>query len=247
MSELASESLKLNVTIVSLTARALLGRRRVWLLLPMPVLLIGLTVIGRVSGQPITDWGPAVFGQLGFAVVLPLTALIVGSSVLGLEIEDGTITHLLTKPLPRKEIILAKLAVATAVGVVSVAIPLAIAGAIAGSAQLAVGVGIGAALGAFAYTAVFLALSLATRRPVAVGLVYIILWENLLTRFIDGAKVLSIREYAASLAEAMGSSGWLPSHVAVAAAVIMGVVVTVAGTVLATVRLRSFSLAGETS
>ena len=247
MSKLASESLRLNLTIVNISARALLGRRRVWLLVPMPALLIGLALIGHFSGEQITEWGPVVFDQLGFAVILPLTALIVGSSVLGLEIEDGTITHLLTKPLPRREIILAKLAVAGAVSTAATAIPLAIAGAIVGSARLAVGLGLGATLGAIAYTTVFLALSLMTRRPVGVGLVYIILWENLLTRFVDGTRVLSIREYAASFAEWIGASGWLPSHLGVGTAVVLGAVITVAGTAAATARLRSFSLAGETS
>ena len=47
---------------------------------------------------------------LGLAVVLPVIALIVGTGVLGSEIDDGTIVHILTKPLPRRDIILAKLA-----------------------------------------------------------------------------------------------------------------------------------------
>lgn len=237
----------MNLTIVSLTARALLGRRRVWLLLPMPALLIGLAIIGRLSGEPIETWGSAVFHQLGIAVILPLTALVVGGSVLGLEIEDGTITHLLTKPLPRKDIILAKLAVAATVSTAATAVPLAAAGTITGSASLAVGLGIGAALGAIAYTAVFLAVSLMTRRPVGVGLVYIILWENLLTRFIDGTRVLSIREYAASVANRIAATNWLPANLSALTAVILAAVVTVAATALATARLRSFSLAGETS
>lgn len=237
----------MNLTIASLTARALLGRRRVWLLLPMPVLLIGLTLIGNYSDEPASEWGPVVFGQLGLAVILPLTALIVGSSVLGLEIEDGTITHLLTKPLPRKEIILAKLAVAATVTTAATALPLIVAGAIAGSASLAVGLGLGAALGALTYTTVFLALSLMTRRPVAVGLVYIILWENLLTRFIDGTRVLSIREYAATLAEEVASTTWLPANLTLPTALTLSALITTAATITAITRLRSFSLAGETS
>jgi len=77
-----------------MTFRALLGRRRILLLLPMPVLLlIGLSLIVRAQGADVFTWGPIVLGQLGIGVILPLTALIVGSSVLGLEIEDGTITH----------------------------------------------------------------------------------------------------------------------------------------------------------
>jgi ABC-2 type transport system permease protein len=237
----------MNLTIARITARALLGRKRALLLLPMPALLIGLALIGNLSDEPIGEWGPIVFGQLGIGVILPLTALIVGSSVLGLEIEDGTITHLLTKPLPRQEIVLAKLAVAWAVTTVAAAVPLAVAGAVTGSASLAVGLGVGAAVSALAYSAVFLALSLTTRRPVAVGLVYIILWENLLTTFVGGTRVLSIREYGGSIAEGVAATGWLPTHLGPVVAVILAASVAVVATVGATARLRSFSLSGETS
>jgi ABC-2 type transport system permease protein len=237
----------MNRTIVTISARALLGRRRVLLLLPMPVLLIGLTLLARISHTPISDWGPVVFGQLGLGVILPLTALIVGSSVLGLEIEDGTITHLLTKPLPRHEIVLAKLAVAGTVTAAATAIPIAAASAITGSTRLAVGLGCGAVLGALAYSAVFLALSLTTRRPVAIGLVYIILWENLLTSYLSGTRVLSIREYAASLADTIATTGWLPTHLPAITALTLAAAITTGATITATARLRSFSLTGETS
>jgi ABC-2 type transport system permease protein len=237
----------MNLTIATITVRALLGRRRVLLLLPMPLMLIGLTLIARGSGVAIEHWGPVVFAELGLGVILPLTALIVGSSVLGLEIEDGTITHLLTKPLPRQEIVLAKLAVAWAVTTVAAAVPLAAAGAVAGSARLAVGLGCGAAIAALAYSALFLALSLVTRRPVAVGLVYIMLWEGLLTNFVSGTRVLSVREYAASLADGIGGSGLLNANLPTVAAAALAAAVVVAGTAAATARLRSFALTGETS
>ncbi|HET9139065.1 ABC transporter permease [Actinophytocola sp.] len=237
----------MNLTIATLTARALFGRRRVLLLVPMPALLITLTLIARSTPADLDDWGPIVFGQLGLAVVLPLTALIIGSSVLGLEIEDGTITYLLTKPLPRHEIVLSKLAVAWGVTTLAAAVPIAVAGLLTGSAALAAGLAIGATVAALAYSAVFLALSLLTRRPVAVGLVYIILWENLLTNFIGGTRVLSIRQYAASIAEWIADTRWLPANLAPATALILAALIAVAATAGATTRLRSFSLAGETS
>jgi ABC-2 type transport system permease protein len=124
---------------------------------------------------------------------------------------------------------------------------LAAAGAVTGSASLAAGLGIGALVSALAYSAVFLMLSLSSRRPVAVGLVYIILWENLLTTFVGGTRVLSIREYGASIAEGIGGTGWLPAHLGSTTAVILAVVVAAVATIGATLRLRSFSLAGETS
>lgn len=237
----------MNLTIMRITTRALLGRRRALLLLPMPALLIGLTLFGLASPVSISDWGPVVFSDLGLAVILPLTALIVGSSVLGLEIEDGTITHLLTKPLPRSEIVLAKLVVAWLVTVVAAAVPLAVSGLVAGEPRLALGLGLGGAVAALAYSAVFLALSLITRRPVAVGLIYIVLWENLLTKFVSGTRVLSIRQYAASLADEVGGTGLLHASLSTVVAVVLAATIVVAGTYAATARLRSFALTGETS
>lgn len=237
----------MNLTIMTLTVRALLGRRRALLLLPMPVLLIGLTLIATMARSPVDHWGLVVFGHLGLGVILPLTALIVGSSVLGLEIEDGTITHLLTKPLPRSEIILSKLAVAWAVTAVATAVPLLVAGLIGGSPALGVGLFFGALVGALAYSSVFLALSVITKRPVAFGLVYIMLWENLLVEFVSGAKVLSVQQYSAVLADGLAGSTLLGGTMSTIAAAILAAAFIVAGTTLATSRLRSFSLAGETS
>ncbi|XVS61019.1 ABC transporter permease [Actinosynnema sp. CA-299493] len=237
----------MNPTIIRLTARALLGRRRVLLLLPMPIILIGLTLLAVTSEERETpsDWGPLVFANLGLAVLLPLTALIIGSSALGLEIDDGTITHLITKPLPRSEIILSKLLVAWLVTTVATAVPLAVAALIAGSGPLAVGLVVGTALGALAYSALFLALSVMTKRPVAVGLVYIVLWENLLVSFVDGARVFSIRQHATAIADAIGDTPLISSTMSVPTAVVMASVFVVVGTVGATRRLRSFALTGE--
>ncbi|MET0135623.1 MAG: ABC transporter permease subunit [Kibdelosporangium sp.] len=238
----------MNLTIAGLTARALLGRRRILLLLPMPALLVGLTLIGTLSGDSPESWAPIVLGDMGLGVILPLTALIVGSSVLGLEIEDGTITHILAKPLPRSEIIVAKLVVAWGVTAVATAVPLAVAGLIVGSGTLAFGLLLGTLVGALAYTAFFLALSLMSRRPVAVGLIYIMLWENLLVKFVAGARVLSIQQYSVSLADGLaGDTSLLTSNLTTVTAGILAAVFIALGTVVATARLRSFALTGETS
>jgi ABC-2 type transport system permease protein len=237
----------MNPTIVHLTARALLGRRRVLLLLPMPVVLIGLTLLGRTAPVPASDWGPTVFGGLGLGVILPLTALIIGSSVLGLEIEDGTITHLLTKPLPRSEIILSKLAVAWTVTTLATAVPLAAAGLIAGSPSLAVGLIVGDTIGALAYSASFVALSLITRRPVAIGLIYIVLWENLLASFVSGTRIFSIHHQTTSLTNAVAHSELIQSTLPTVTAALMAAAFTIVATSIATARLRSFALTGDTA
>ena len=45
-------------------------------------------------------------------VVLPLIALVFGTAALGMELEDGTGVHLLTKPVERWQIIVVKTLVA---------------------------------------------------------------------------------------------------------------------------------------
>ncbi|MBX6356534.1 MAG: ABC transporter permease [Micromonosporaceae bacterium] len=237
----------MNPTIAWITARGLFGRRRFLLLFPLPVLVIGLVALGRASGVSNSDWGPAVLVGLGVAVMLPIVALVVGAGVLGSEIEDGTAVHILTKPLPRREIILAKLVVAAAITVVSTAVPMFVAGALTDSVRLGAGLAAGTALGAVTYSALFLLLSLLSRRPVLLGLAYIMIWEGLLTNLLSGTRVLSVQQYTISVADSVAHTSMLTGRVSVPLAVVMAAILTVASTVLAIDRLRSFTLTGETS
>ena len=160
----------------------------------------------RAYDVPARDWGEPVLVGLGLAVVLPVIALIVGTGVLGSEVDDGTLVHILTKPLPRSSIVLAKLGVAIGVTAVTCAVPLYVAGALADSPRLGAALAIGAAVGAFAYSALFLLLSLLTRRPVLLGLVYILVWEGLLGNFVSGTKSLSIGQYVATITDKLAPS-----------------------------------------
>ncbi|MEU7846300.1 ABC transporter permease subunit [Micromonospora parva] len=234
-------------TVTWITARGLFGRRRFLLLLPLPLVLLGLAVLCRSLGVDPREWGPPVLVGLGLAVVLPVVALIIGTGVLGAEIDDGTVVHILTKPLPRWQIVLPKLAVAAGVTAVTVAVPLYVAGVLANSVRLGLALAAAAALGALAYSAFFLALSLVTRRPVLLGLVYVLIWEGLLGNFVSGTKVLSIQQYVIALADRIAPTGLLEASVSVSVASVMTALVSIGFTVLAIDRLRSFSVAGETS
>lgn len=234
-------------TVTWITARGLFGRRRFLLLLPLPALLLVLAIVSRSLGVDPGQWGPPVLVGLGLAVVLPVVALIVGTGVLGAEIDDGTVVHILTKPLPRWQIVLPKLVVAAGVSAVTVAVPLYVAGVLAHSVRLGLALAAASALGALAYSALFLALSLLTRRPVLLGLVYVLIWEGLLGRFVDGTKVLSIQQWVIALADRMAPTDLLGTTVSVSVAAVLTGLVVVGFTVLAIDRLRSFSVAGETS
>jgi len=234
-------------TVAYITARGLFGRRRVLLLLPLPLLLVGLAVICHAYNVNPNQWGQAVVVGLGLAVVLPVTSLIVGTGVLGSEIDDGTIIHILTKPLPRRDIILAKLLVAAGVSAVVAAVPLFVAGVLADNVHFGLALAIAAVIGAVAYSAMFLLLSLLTRRPVLLGLVYILVWEGLLGRFVSGTRVLSIEQYVITIADKIAPTDMLTGKVNLTVAIVMSAIFAIGGTIYAINRLGSFSMAGETS
>jgi ABC-2 type transport system permease protein len=237
----------INMTIARITARGLFGRRRFLLLLPLPVLLVALAALARTLGAEPVDWAEPVLLGLGVAVVLPVMALIVGTGVLGAEIDDGTLVHVLAKPLPRRDIIVAKLAVAVAVTALTVGAAMFAAGLVAGSVRLGAGLVAGVAVGALAYSALFLALSLVTRRPVLLGLLYVLLWEGLLSNLLTGTRVLSVQHYVVAIADRVGDTPLLTGAVSVPVAAGMAAVFTAGGIALAIDRLRSFTLTGETS
>jgi ABC-2 type transport system permease protein len=237
----------MNPTVAWITARGLVGRRRFLLLFPLPVLMIVLAVVGRTSGVSYEHWAVPVIDGVGFTVMLPVIALIVGTGVLGSEIDDGTITHILAKPLPRSEIVFAKLAVAFGVTLVATAVPMFVAGVIVQSVRLGLACALACALGALGYSAVFLALSLLTRRPVLVGLLYVLLWESLLGNLLTGTRILSIHQYVLTVAHELAPGGLFDTHVGWPAALIMSAVFLVGATIVSIDRLRSFSVTGETS
>ena len=164
----------MTAALVSITLQALLNRRRTLLLALLGALLVLLAVIFRLSGEANGPDGPEIsrrlLGAFGIGVLLPLVAVIVGTSALGSEIDDGTIVYLLAKPVPRWRIVLVKLAVAWLVTSVLIAPAIVIAGLVAsGDTQLAIGYGLAALVGAMEYTAIFVALSLVTSRALIIG------------------------------------------------------------------------------
>src|SRR6266566_963117 len=187
-----------NTTVAWITLRATLSRKRALLFALPAVILILLTVALRASRPPMRPWPSHVLGTFGFSVLLPLTALIIGTSVLGAEIDDGSVVHLLATPVRRSSVIMTKFAVGAALTMVFVAVPELLAGLIAtgGATRLAIGLFIGALAGSVIYNALFVMISVLTTRAVAVGLLYVLIWEFALGNFVKGARLLSIEQYS---------------------------------------------------
>ena len=124
----------MNTTVFTLTLRQIGGQRRILLVGLIAAILapIGLALIYRAGDfdDPL-DWtANTLLDSIIITVVLPLACLLVGTSAMGTEIEDGTAVYLLSKPLPRREIIFAKAAAAILVAAAFL-LPAAVAGAAA--------------------------------------------------------------------------------------------------------------------
>jgi ABC-2 type transport system permease protein len=194
-------------TILRLTLRSLLSRRRSILMLLLAVSPVLIAVLVRVAGRPVDPVRIElnVLDGLIVRTVLPLVALVLGTGAMGSELEDGTAVYLLAKPIPRWKITAAKLLAAgglTAILVSPAALVtgLLIAGDQGGGGGVAVAYALAAVVGSFLYTGVFLAASVATGRALIIGLVYTLLWEGLLAGLFAGSRAFSIREYTIGIA-----------------------------------------------
>jgi ABC-2 type transport system permease protein len=235
-----------NPTIAALTVRATLGRRRAFLFAIPAVVLIALTLVLRATRPDDALWPGQVLGDFGFSVLLPFTALIVGTGVLGAEIDDGSAIHLLATPVRRGSIVVTKFAVAAAVTALFAAVPELLAGLLApNSSHLAVALFVGALAGSVIYSAVFVLASVLTTRAIAFGLLYVLIWEGLLSNLVGGARILSIAHYCLGIANAIHPDTNLNAGLTLATSLILGVIVTVGALILATRRLSAFAIQGE--
>jgi ABC-2 type transport system permease protein len=235
-----------NPTVAGITLRATLGRRRAFAFAIPAVILIVLTLVLRASQPTGSSWPDHVLGDFGFSVLLPLTALIIGTSVLGAEIDDGSVLHLLATPVRRSEVVLTKFAVAMLLTAVFAAVPELIAGLIApNSGKLAWALFVGALVGSVIYSAVFVMASVLTTRAIAVGLLYVLIWEGLLANLVGGVRILSVAHYSLGVANAIDPDPNMHAGLTLTTSVVLGAVVTAGALVLASRRLAGFAIKGE--
>ena len=236
----------LNPVIAGITVRATLGRRRALLFAIPAVVLIVLTVVLRATSPTGVVWPANVLGTFGFSVLLPLTALIIGTGVLGAEIDDGSVVHLLATPVRRRDVIMTKFAVAAGLTALFAAVPELVAGLLApNSGKLAWALFVGALVGSAVYSAVFVLASVLTTRAIAFGLLYVAIWEGVLSNAVGGVRILSIAHYALGIANAIYPDQDLQAGLGLSTSLILGTVITIGGLYLATRRLQTFSLTGD--
>ncbi|HET9169000.1 MAG TPA: ABC transporter permease subunit [Actinospica sp.] len=239
-----------NSTVAWITFRALFGRRRALLFVLPALVLIVITLVLKGAHNTLSDWPALVLGRVGVGAVVPLTALLVGTSVLGSEIDDNSVLHLLATPVRRRDVIVSKIVVSALTTMLFAAVPVLVAGLIAqgsgaNSSKLAVGCFLGAVLGSIVYSCLFVLVSAALRHPVIYSLAYVAIWEQLIATLVGGAKYLSIEQWSLGLAHSVSNNANLDSHLTLTPSIVMSVIAVVLTTWYASVRLSAFTVRAD--
>ncbi len=235
------------VEIAGVTLRGLLGRRRTVLMLLLAGIPILVALLVRANSDGIREVGPTLDG-LVVRIILPLVALVFGIAALGAELEDGTAVHLLTRPISRSTIVLAKVAVAgtlTAALVVPSTVIAAILMAQPGANLVLVTTSLGAGVlaGSFLYASIFAALGVITSRGLIIGLGYALIWEGLLAGVLPGSQLLSVREYVRGIVHAVSPS--VIDSIVGSGAVLYAAIAIVAALAIASYRLAGYEVRGS--
>ena len=224
--------------IYGLTIRALLGQKRTLALVLLSCAPVFMAAVFSVAADADADphnFYSRLVQRLFIPLITALVALIVGVSAIGDEREDGTILYLVATPLPRLGIVVAKILAAWTVCVALLVPSVVVCGLLALTGDVTFAVlfwpALGVTLAALAYCAVGGWLSLQVRRPIVVGVIYILLWEGSIATYAASADRLSIAAYGrAMVAEQLPQSA--AGVVSPATAAVILLVATVAGALL---------------
>jgi ABC-2 type transport system permease protein len=250
----------MNAVIFNITLRQVLGRRRSLLMILFALLPVLVAVVFQFAGdvneieasetQDFTANG--LLDALVISTLLPLVALVFGTAVLGAEIDDGTAVYLLSKPEPRWRILATKLVVAWLCTAVMVTLSAVAAGAVAiagaREAGIVTGFAVAALVGSFAYSCIFVTLSVVTSRALIVGLIYVFLWERVVTLLFAGTRFFSVHDYSIAIADAISgvSRSIFEARMEGVTAIVLLVAVSAAAFYVGVRRLERFEI-GETS
>jgi ABC-2 type transport system permease protein len=240
----------MNTTVFTLTLRQFAGRRRSLLMFGLAFVPVAVAVIFRLGQHPDQhEWTANVLlNGIVVTTILPLACLILGTSALGSEIEDGTAVYILAKPVPRRQIIAAKFAASALVTAAFVVPATAVSGLIAlqgvSEEGIVTGFVLATLLGVFAYSAVFILASVATSRALLFGLAYVFIWEGLVTQLFSGTRYLSIRQCCLGIADLIStaSKGDFEANLGGPEGLILVSVATAVALILAVRRLEAFEL-----
>lgn len=220
-------------TLLMLTAHQLLGRRRAIMIALLALMPIAITLLYRLAGDTEGAYGFTVdmIGGFVFTLLLPIGALVFGTAALGSEVEDGTIVYLLSRPIARWRVVVAKAVVASFATIVltvpATLIMILIALEGLGSDSLWLAAVVATIVGSIVYSTLFVGLSTITGRALIIGLVYVFVWEAFITNLFEGTRWVSVREYVIGISDAITTAPEVTAKLDGSEALIASLVVVV--------------------
>lgn len=150
-----------------------------------------------------------LYGQIGFIIVyklLALSAAIFSTAVVSQEVEQKTIVYMLTRPIPRSQLLFFRyLAAVTVSAGVAIFCLVATAFAVYGASGIAQPIFyrdcVALIIGAFAYCSLFVLISLIFNRAMLICLMYAFGWETMIPNLPGDMYYLSIFSHLSAIAE----------------------------------------------
>jgi len=193
-----------------------------------------------------TNFAEDIVSSLILSLLLPFVALMMGTTAIGSEIEDGTVVFLLSKPISRTKVLVVKATVA-ALATAVLAVPATVATTwiitgTAGRGGLVAGLGLAALIASIVYSALFVMLSTVTSRALVIGLLYVFVWEGILGGLFSGLAWLSVRQQAIGWADALVSLPNFTADLPFAGAVVASAVFVGLALLIGSRRLAAFEI-----
>ena len=196
--------------VLTLSLRQLTGKWRVILIVLLALIPVGLAFVpGADDAEARGNFIDGLLDGLLVGVIMPLVTMALATAAFGNEIEDKTLSYVFLKPVARWRIAIPKFLAS-----VIIAAPLAlVSGALAtyigtdGDLRTTVAVAIALSVGVITYASVFTWAGLITTRALPFAIVYVFLWEGLLSTFIGGIRYLSVRGYTLAIMNGLDKNG----------------------------------------
>ena len=236
--------------VFKLSIRQITGVRRLLIVLLLASLPVVLTLVVRLTSTDsggTEDYVDGVVNALIVGVVLPIVMISFSTSVFGNDLEDRTLSFIMMTPAARWKIALSKLAAPVLIGaplvIVSAAVSVFIG--LEGDVSGVLAVCAGLLVGLAAYASVFTWAGLMTTRALAFAIVYVFLWEGVMSALVPGVKYLSVSAYAISVMYGLQDGpldALAEQTIELPAAIVGTVVVAVAFWALTVWRLRTMDV-----
>lgn len=201
-------------TVFLLSIRQLARKRRFLFILLLGILPVVLAAIVSALADMDKSQDPEFINNMLdgmiIAAIMPLVTIALSTRVFGDELEDRTLSYLVLKPLPRWKIVLPKVLSA----IVLCAPLMVISGVIttliwpSGSGHTALAVGAALLAGVMTYATIFTWAGLVSTHALGFGLVYVLLWEGVVSSLLSSVRYLSVRGYTLAIMHGLDDSSF---------------------------------------